>query len=263
MIDSPWYDLDPRRTIEQLNKKIQEDGFVLLKEYEGVDIVKVSPVFLAFSILTAGNSHLNLILATCKKTGIHTTSEELKRLYSELLALHYILTTSQLSKYLHDDQFTLFILRTHAALLDITFSSNGILSLLLETISRSIKKKQDDETEKLRQAISNNIQEYARFYLLDELNEKDKKELVNDLAFFGIKEDGYKNNIDIQFIVKTNYQISNTLSVRENPAYFLSLCVVNKHMVVASLEMARKVRPTWHLPGDEGSIIAYKMKNQG
>jgi len=258
MINLPWYDPDPRRALSRLNKETKERDIILFKE-DGAsgNIIQVSPIFLAFAILTAINEHLKLLLTACEKFEIYITREQTKKLHSEILVLHYFIITIPLAKYISNDQFALFVLRTRVALLDV-LPKNGIGNWLL-SFNPFSKSRRDNEVEiSLLEAFQNG----EKFYVRDELSEEDRQELASDLALFEIKEDVFKKNVNTQFFIKGNYRLCNILSARENPAQFIPLFGTNMSIIETSLEVAQKMRPVWHLPQDKRVLVDYKMQDQ-
>ncbi len=254
--DLPWYDPNPRRVLARFNQEIKEENINYPKEDN--NIVQSSPILLAFNISTAVDNHLKLLLDADKKLGINISSEKIKKLYAELLSSHYFFITFLLNKYIHGNQFTLFVLRTHVALLDI-IQKNGIGSWMLNFNPFTKQKR----TEEIEESVSKAIRENEKFYIRNKLNEKEKQELSDDIKLFDIKEDVYKNNVFTQFIMKSNYRIANILSIRENPARYIPLFGTNMLMVETSIiEIAKKVRPVWRLPEDKNVINDYKMENQ-
>ncbi len=258
MINLPWYDPSPRRALSHLNQEAKVRDITVSKE-DGAngDIMQVSPIFLAFAILTADNEHLKLLLTACEKFGIRITREQTKKLNAELLSLHYFLITIFLNKYISGNQLTLFVLRVRVALLDI-LPKNGIGNWLLN-FNPFAKSRKDNE---LEISLLEIFQKNERFYIHDELSEEEKRELASDLTLFETKEDVYKNNIITQFLIKSNYRISDILSVRENPARFIPLCIVNRSIIETSFKVAQKIRPVWHLPEDKKAIRDFNMQDQ-
>jgi len=258
MINLPWYDSDPRRALSRLNQEAKVRDIAVSKENgANGDTTQVSPIFLAFAISTAVNEHLKLLLTACEKFGIHITREQTKKLNAELLSLHYFLSTIFLNKYISGNQFELFVLRARVALLDI-LPKNGIGNWLLN-FNPFAKNRKDNE---LEVSLFEIFQKNERFYIHDELSEEEKRELASDLTFFEIKEDVYKNNIFTQFLIKSSYRISDILSVRENPARFIPLCVANRSIIETSFEVAQKIRPVWHLPEDKKAMRDFNMQDQ-
>lgn len=256
--DFPFYDPNPRCVLTRFNQEIKESDINYHKE-DG-DIIQSSPILLAFAISTATNNHLKLLMDMGPKFGINFPREQIKKLHSELLSLHYFLTTFFINKYIKGDQFTLFVLRTNVALLDI-LPKVGIGNWLLGFNPFSRKTK----TEEIEKSVSTAILAGEDFYLRNKSNEQDKKGLLDDIKFFSIKEDVYENNLTTQFIIKGHYRISSALSVREDPIFLPFLMVLfnaNMQMVKTSLEVAQNVRPIWHLSEDKNVINDYKMKNQ-
>ena len=251
----PFYGSNPRRVLARVNQEIKEEDISLIKEDD--NIVLSSPILLAFIVSTAADSHLKLLLDVDKRFGINISREQTKKLYAELLSSHYFFITFLLNKYIHDDQFALFVLRTHIALLDI-IQKNGVGSWMLN-FNPFTKQKRNEEVEK---SVSEAIQKNDDFYLGNKLNKKEKQELLSDIKLFNIKENIYENDIAIQFIVKSNYHISKILSARENPVQFIPLFSANTSIVETSIKIAQKARPVWHLSEDEKIISDYKMENQ-
>jgi len=253
--DLPWYDPNPRRVLARFNQETKEENMNYSKDVS--DIIQSSPIALAFAISTAADNHLKLFMDASSKFGIDITREKTKKLNAELLSLHYFLITIFLNKYISGNQFTFFVLRTHVALLDI-LPKNGIGNWLL-SFNPFSKSRRDNE---LEISLLEAFRKSEKFYIHNELDKKDKQELTSDLTLFEIKEDVYKNNIITQFLIKSSYHISDILSVRENPARFIPLCVANRSIIETSFEVAQKIRPVWHLPEDEKVIGDFNMQDQ-
>lgn len=249
------YDSNSRRVLARSNQEIKEKNINYPKEDNNV--VQSSPILLAFNISTAADNHLKFLLDADKKLGINISSEKTKKLYAELLSSHYFFITFFLNKYVQGNQFILFVLRTHIALLDI-IQKNGVGSWMLN-FNPFTKQKRTEEIEK---SVSEAIQENEDFYIRNKLNKKEKREISDDIKLFDIKEDVYESNVATQLIVKSNYRISNILSIRENPTQYIPLFGANMSMVETSIEIAKKLRPVWHLPEDKNVINDYKMENQ-
>jgi len=242
-INLPWYDPNPRRVLDHFNQDVKEEVIIYpLKEDSDSDIMKASPIFLAFAISDAAEQHLKSIQYVEKKFRITISDEQIKKLYyTELLSLHYFLITFFLNKYIHGNQFSLFVLRTHVALLDLLH--------------------QQTKTDTIEKLVSEAILDGERFYLHNKLTKKEKQEILSDIKFFDAKKDTYENDITIHFIIKSNYRISEILSVRKNPFFFLPLSYANKPMVESTLKIAKEIRPVWHLPEDKRAINNYKDEN--
>lgn len=249
-LEFPFWDPDPRRVLSTYSKEVKEES--IKDEPHNKEQIEASPLMLALTIMILAKDHLNLILDRFPKIGIQISKEQKVKIYLELLTLYFFLISQQVGKYLHRDQFTLFVVKLHVELLDNlsrTRSTWWLFGINPFTRPKKIKEIVGEDSWKTT-GLSSYIYKGERFYIQNKLNDEEIK-AINDLKLISLGEHikDYEKNLMIQFLIKISYLLAKilNLSLLENPGEVCALYSTNSFMISESQKQVfRNIKPVWH-----------------
>jgi hypothetical protein len=252
IINFPFYDPNARRVLESMKKEMKEEDIDIGPYTEGE--IKASPEFLALMIMLADKTPLEAFLDNAQKVGLAISKEQKTKLYLELLSLYYFLVGENIRKYLRGNQFTLFVMRLHVALLDSLPNTRDTWWLFgLNPLTRSKKIKEIVGEDSWKTGLSAYIHDGERFYIKDNLSEEERTDIEEFKKFFipADAQNEYEENIILQFMIKSFYHLAKTLNLKLSDSggvgKMLLFYSANSAALTSAQDIFKKIKPVWHI----------------